>query len=869
LVCFNELLASNGAPSHTDSAPPLNRNKKEFLKMTKSGRLFPSVAILFLVSAFFPSAIQAVASTPAFVQERDNQVNSGNTGSTTFSSVVTGGNLLVAYLIWDSTGGASVSDSLGNVYASAGGPTRWSNGIYSAQVFYAINNRSGVDTVTAIFSTSVHSFGIIYAHEYSGINQTSPLDVTIAAAGPSGNLTSGVTNTTNSMDLLFAGGVSANVVTSPGPGYMARSTSHGNITEDRVVTVTGSYNATATNSGGAWGMQFVAFRGASNGTSGTDPNNGSLNTYSTNFPHTENPISEGGNWINGKAVGLDWLNVQTTPGHAFGGGTSTATPYNDPTAVLTGSWSSNQKAQAVVHTVNQNRSIYEEVELRLRTTISAHSITGYEFNFRATSDGSQYVQIVRWNGPFGNFTFLDSKTGPGLHDGDVVTATAVGSTLTSYINGVQIVQVTDSTYASGSPGMGFYNQGGTLANNSDFGFTSYTATDNLTSDTVPPSAPTNLAASVISSSQINLSWGASTDNVGVVGYHVNRNSTQIGTTATPNFSDSTVVPGVQYTYSVSAYDAAGNISALSSPVIAQTSPASDVTPPSVPTNLQASNVTSTTLKISWTASTDDVAVAGYQVFRNGAKVATTTTTSYTDTGLAPSATYTYAALAYDSSNNLSGQSAQLTVTTAAAAVVSPSMVQTKNNQISSGTSVSVPFNAPTQAGNTIVVYVIWNNAGSVALTDSNGNAYVNVGTPVVWGNGYSAQVFYASHIKGGSDTVTATFRNSVTAFGVLYVHEYAGISPTNPVDIYCSASGSSTTLNSGTATTTGANDLIFGAGVSDNVVTAPGSGFISHDRAYGNITEDRIAGSAGSYAATATHNGKMWGMQMVAFRPAQ
>ena len=837
--------------------------------MTKSERLFPSVAILFLVSAFFLSAIQAVASTPAFVQERDNQVNSGNTSSTTFSSVVTGGNLLVAYLIWDSTGGASVSDSLGNVYASAGGPTRWSNGIYSAQVFYAINKRSGVDTVTATFSTSVHSFGIIYAHEYSGINPTSPLDVTIAAAGPSGNLTSGVTNTTNSIDLLFAGGVSASVVTSPGPGYMARSTSHGNITEDRIVTVTGSYNATATNSGGAWGMQFVAFRGASNGTSGTDPNNSSLNTYSTNFPHTENPISEGGNWINGKAVGLDWLNVQTTSGHAFGAGTSTATPYNDPTAVLTGSWSSNQKAQAVVHTVNQNGSIYEEVELRLRTTISAHSITGYEFNFRATSDGSQYVQIVRWNGPLGNFTFLDSKTGPGLHDGDVVTATAVGSTLTSYINGVQIVQVTDSTYPSGSPGMGFYNQGGTLANNSDFGFTSYTATDNLTSDTVPPSAPTNLAASVISSSQINLSWDASTDNVGVVGYHVSRNSTQIGTTATPNFSDSTVVPGVQYTYSVSAFDAAGNISSLSSPVIAQTSPASDVTPPSVPTNLQASNVTSTTLKISWTASTDNVAVAGYQVFRNGAKVGTTTTTSYTDTGLAPSATYTYAALAYDSSNNLSVQSAQLTVTTAAAAVVSPSMVQVKNNQISSGTSVSVPFNAPTQAGNTIVVYVIWNNAGSVALTDSNGNAYVNVGTPVVWSNGYSAQVFYASKITGGSDTVTATFRNSVTAFGVLYVHEYAGISPTNPVDVYCSASGSSTTLNSGTATTTGANDLIFGAGVSDNVVTAPGSGFISHDLAYGNITEDRIAGSAGSYAATATHNGKMWGMQMVAFRPAQ
>ena len=117
--------------------------------------------------------------------------------------------------------------------------------------------------------------------------------------------------------------------------------------------------------------------------------------------------------------------------------------------------------------------------------------------------------------------------------------------------------------------------------------------------------------------------------------------------------------------------------------------------------------------------------------------------------------------------------------------------------------------------------------------------------------------------------MTATFRTSVTSFGVVYVHEYAGISAINPADVTTSASGSSASLNSGTAITTSANDLLFGAGVSDIMVTAAGSGFISRDLAYGNITEDRIAGSIGSYAATATHNGKMWGMQMVAFRAAQ
>jgi hypothetical protein len=198
--------------------------------------------------------------------------------------------------------------------------------------------------------------------------------------------------------------------------------------------------------------------------------------YSTTFPLTENPISEGGNWINGLAVGLDWADVATTPGLAFGT-QSGAANYNDSTAVLAGIWGPDQSALATVHTVNQQSgSIYEEVELRLRTTITPHSLTGYEFNFSCRSDGSQYVQIVRWNGALGDFTLLDARTGPGLHDGDVVMATISGSTLTTYINNQPIFSVTDTTYTSGSPGIGFYLQGaGGL--NSDYGFTSFSASD--------------------------------------------------------------------------------------------------------------------------------------------------------------------------------------------------------------------------------------------------------------------------------------------------------------------------------------------------------------------------------------------------------
>src|SRR5579871_2702174 len=203
-----------------------------------------------------------------------------------------------------------------------------------------------------------------------------------------------------------------------------------------------------------------------------------------------------------------------------------------------------------------------------------------------------------------------------------------------------------------------------------------------------------------------------------------------------------------------------------------------------------------------------------------------------------------------------------------AAGTPPAFVQVNDNEISSGSSVPVGFDLPAKAGNTIVVYAIWDNAGAANVTDTLGNHFASVSAPVSWGNGYSAQIFYATLATGGADTVTVAFQTPTTLFGVVYAHEYSGISASNPIDVIASASGSSATLNSGAATTTSANDLLFAAGVSDNIVTNVGSGFTLRDLSYGNITEDKIAASTGSYSATATHNGQQWGMQMVAFRPA-
>jgi hypothetical protein len=90
------------------------------------------------------------------------------------------------------------------------------------------------------------------------------------------------------------------------------------------------------------------------------------------------------------------------------------------------------------------------------------------------------------------------------------------------------------------------------------------------SDSLFPSDPTGLTVAAISSSQINLSWIASTDNVGITGYKIYRNGSQIGTSVLTNYFDTSLSASTSYTYTVTAYDAAGNTSAQSSPALATT-----------------------------------------------------------------------------------------------------------------------------------------------------------------------------------------------------------------------------------------------------------------------------------------------------------
>jgi hypothetical protein len=215
------------------------------------------------------------------------------------------------------------------------------------------------------------------------------------------------------------------------------------------------------------------------GTNGGAGGAGGGRSYTTAFPLTENPISENSNWINGQATGLDWHDMSTTPGLAIGH--QSGASYTDGTALLTGSWGPTQAVQAVVHAVNPNDACYQEVELRLRSTLAAHSCTGYEISFKATKTSGAYLIIVRWNGAVGDFSYLLNVSGAqyGVASGDIVKATIAGNVITAYLNGVPVGTATDATYATGNPGMGMNLETGDtscVGTNGDYGFTSFTAT---------------------------------------------------------------------------------------------------------------------------------------------------------------------------------------------------------------------------------------------------------------------------------------------------------------------------------------------------------------------------------------------------------
>jgi glucose/arabinose dehydrogenase/predicted phage tail protein len=225
-------------------------------------------------------------------------------------------------------------------------------------------------------------------------------------------------------------------------------------------------------------------------------------------------------------------------------------------------------------------------------------------------------------------------------------------------------------------------------------------------DTTPPTAPATLTAATVSSTRVDVSWSAATDNVGVTAYRVERctgsgctSFTEVATPATLTFSDGGRTAATTYLYRVRAVDAAGNLGPYSPVATATTPAAPDTTAPTAPATLTATAVSATRIDLSWSAATDNVGVTGYRVQRctgvtctNFTQIATPATTTFSDSGRAPSTTYRYRVRAVDAAGNL-GSYSPITPVTTPADTTPPTAPATLTATVISSTRIDLTWSA--------------------------------------------------------------------------------------------------------------------------------------------------------------------------------
>ncbi len=244
----------------------------------------------------------------------------------------------------------------------------------------------------------------------------------------------------------------------------------------------------------------------------------------------------------------------------------------------------------------------------------------------------------------------------------------------------------------------------------------------LAPDTTAPTAPT-LSASGTTDVATNLSWTAATDNTGVTGYDVYKDGVLLGATTTATtYAVTGLTASTTYAFTVKAKDAAGNVSLASNTVNVTTLPP-DTTAPTAPV-LSATGTTSSTTNLSWTTATDNIGVTGYDVYKAGVLLGSTTTaTTFAVTGLVASTTYTFTVKAKDAAGNVSIASNTVSVTTTAFTYCAASgnivtdeligrvQLGTIDNVSTGGTGytdfTAISTNLPQLSSNTITITPTW------------------------------------------------------------------------------------------------------------------------------------------------------------------
>jgi hypothetical protein len=744
----------------------------------------------------------------------------------TYTGPQTAGDMNVVVVGWnDSTSSVnSVVDSNGNNYSLAVGPTSVS-GSLSQSIYYLTNipaAAAGANTVKVTFNTTA-AFPDVRILEYYGADQNNPIDATTVATGSGSPSTTSTVATTNANDLLFAANTVTGATTAPGGGFTNRmiTAPDGDLAEDRQVVATGSYSASAALTGGQWVIQMVAIRAAGSGggdtTPPTPPTNlmgpgpvvqatqGYINsTFLT--VHTTTPFdSTGGDLI--VVYGSSHAGVTMTPSDSFNntwisaaGPTNTSTGFDLRSQI----WYAKNPTVGPGHTFTLTLSAAESLVIsvfvvkgsNIPAPIDAISTIGDDAGTQTLNVTSPAVTTVNAN---------DLLLG--------WAKSSVGETFTSG-NGFTPQPTASSNFLDSESGLGAppssYQSTFTL---------STAATWQAAAVAVDPSA-----SATSTSSEIDLTWSPSTDNVGVTGYMVERckgfgcsNFVQIASTIGTLFNDTGLTTSTTYSYRVRATDAAGNLSGYSNTVTANTQPAQVPVP----------TVTSISPSVGPTAGGTSVTITG--------------------TNFAAGAAVTFGSNA--ATNVVVESGTQITATTPAGSAGAVTVTVTVNGQAGSLTNgftyvvpptvTSVSPNTGTTAGGTSVTITGTNFASGATVTFGS-NAATNV---VV----VSGTQITATTPAGSAGAVTVTVTNPgvpsgslASGFTYVVVPTVGSVSPNSGT----TAGGTAVTIT-GTNFASGAT-VTFGSNAATNVVVVSGT----------QITATTPAGSAGAVTVTVTVNGQ-------------
>jgi chitodextrinase len=312
--------------------------------------------------------------------------------------------------------------------------------------------------------------------------------------------------------------------------------------------------------------------------------------------------------------------------------------------------------------------------------------------------------------------------------------------------------------------------------------TAASATTPALPDVQSPTVPTGLTATAVSSTQINLTWKASTDNASVTAYKIYSSGNLVATLGNVTSTSRTVAASTTYQYTASACDAAGNCSAQSAAASATTPAPSDTQSPSVPTGLTATLIGGNAINLAWTAATDNVGVATYKLYRNGTLSATLgNVTSYGDTALRDSTTYSYTVSACDAAGNCSAQSTGATAATPAISTATLNFVAGWNL---AGNSSSGALDVVTAFGDANKVSTVWKwvvggakwafyapSLVGQALTDyATGKGY-DVLTTINGGEGFwvNAKTAFTAQLPAGTAVTSTSFQSMASGWNLIAI----------------------------------------------------------------------------------------------------